>query len=200
MVGHAVHAGDGSIDMSATFGVCFPEGVLGSASGTLSDKPLSSAGEVGSDASVVEFVLRALGDSDAKVRETCAAVAVLMDSSALMPKMEHYLDTDGNGEPDADRADRTAAGIALVMGGLAAKSGDAAVAKKVSQPDRPRSLYHLEGRWPISGLLPAPKSSERPQSHPRDAAFRARAVIAADPAQDAHLGPARHPAVAVAWP
>uniref|UniRef100_A0A7S0VV54 TOG domain-containing protein n=1 Tax=Hemiselmis tepida TaxID=464990 RepID=A0A7S0VV54_9CRYP len=84
------------------------------------------------DAGAVGFVMRALGEEDARTRDACVAAAVLMDSSALMPKLEHYLDTDGDGENDHDRADRTAAGIALVMGGIAERAGDAAMAKKVA--------------------------------------------------------------------
>mmetsp|Transcript_20339 Transcript_20339/g.50855 ORF Transcript_20339/g.50855 Transcript_20339/m.50855 type:complete len:657 (+) Transcript_20339:40-2010(+) len=134
MVGQAsavVGGVHGKVDMSATFGATFSAQLLGGAAGTISGKALSEA-EGMKDAGAVGFVMRALGEEDARTRDACVAAAVLMDSGALMPKLEHYLDTDGDGENDHDRADRTAAGIALVMGGMAARARDAAMAKKVA--------------------------------------------------------------------
>eukprot|EP00282_Hemiselmis_andersenii_P038232 CAMPEP_0169444904 /NCGR_PEP_ID=MMETSP1042-20121227/10151_1 /TAXON_ID=464988 /ORGANISM="Hemiselmis andersenii, Strain CCMP1180" /LENGTH=656 /DNA_ID=CAMNT_0009556257 /DNA_START=812 /DNA_END=2782 /DNA_ORIENTATION=- len=134
MVGQASsgHGGAHSqLDMSATFGATFSAKVLGDAAGALSGKALSEA-EGMKDAGALGFAMRAIGEEDARTRDAGVAAAVLMDSSALLPKLEHYLDTDGDGENDHDRADRTAAGIALVMGGIAARSGDAAMAKKVA--------------------------------------------------------------------
>lgn len=127
-VSHQGQHGSPAIDVSVTFDAAFPASVLGDAAKELSGKPLSAA-----PPSPVfgAFVLRALGDEDGKVRDTCLAAAVLADAAALLPVLEHYLETDGDGEADADRADRTAAGISLVMGGIAKRSGSAEMAKKV---------------------------------------------------------------------
>jgi hypothetical protein len=132
MVGYTVKQGTSSVDISMTFDAAFPASLLGDAASALSGKPLSAAGSLGDIPGLNAFVVKALGDSDSKIRETAIAAAVHMNVNSLLPVMEHYLDTDGDGEKDADRADRAAAGIAVVMGGMAAKSGDAALAKKVS--------------------------------------------------------------------
>ncbi len=134
MVGYAFKQGTSSVDISMTFDAAFSASLMGDAASALSGKPLSAAGSLGDVPGLSAFVLRALGDSDSKVRDAAIAAAVHMNVDTLLPAMEHYLDTDGDGEKDADRADRTAAGIAVVMGGMAAKSGNAVLAKKVSIP------------------------------------------------------------------
>jgi hypothetical protein len=131
MVGYTYKQGTSSVDISVTFDAAFPAAVLGDVASALSGKSLSAAGSLGDIAGLNAFVLRALGDSDAKIREAGIAAAMHMSADSLFPVMQNYLDTDGDGEKDADRADRTAAGIAIVMGGLAAKSGNADMAKKV---------------------------------------------------------------------
>jgi len=115
-----------------TFDSVFPAAVLGDYSKTLTGKPIKSVGELDKE-KLYKVLLSALGDENAKVRMAGVSASSFMDVSFVQPKLFHYLDTDGDGEADADRADRTAASMAMLMGILAKKSGDAAMAAEVSE-------------------------------------------------------------------
>lgn len=55
-----------------------------------------------------------------------------MDAAAIQPKLWKYLDVDGDAEQDMDRADRTAGAIAVLLGRIAKKAGDATKANEVA--------------------------------------------------------------------
>eukprot|EP00281_Chroomonas_sp_CCMP1168_P020020 CAMPEP_0206232612 /NCGR_PEP_ID=MMETSP0047_2-20121206/11514_1 /ASSEMBLY_ACC=CAM_ASM_000192 /TAXON_ID=195065 /ORGANISM="Chroomonas mesostigmatica_cf, Strain CCMP1168" /LENGTH=646 /DNA_ID=CAMNT_0053656371 /DNA_START=32 /DNA_END=1973 /DNA_ORIENTATION=+ len=108
VVSHQPALGGQGVDISTTFDAAFPAAVLGDAAGALKGKPLSEAGSLSSSAGFAPFVVRALGDEDAAVRGAGTAAALHAEPAAVLPALEHYLDTDGDGEKDADRADRVA--------------------------------------------------------------------------------------------
>eukprot|EP00960_Hanusia_phi_P042287 755411-Hanusia_phi.AAC.8 len=96
---------------------------------SIKGKKVSDAASLDQE-SLYKAVVKALGDADAKTRGGGQGVALHMEAQFIMSKIHHYLDTDGDGESDADRADRTAASMAIVMGGVANRLGDVEVAKQ----------------------------------------------------------------------
>jgi HEAT repeat protein len=117
-------AGCTNVGADAQIDTLFPAEILGDLVDKVKGKAVSDAGAIDGGA-LSAMLMRAMGDESPQVRAAAVAVGEWADASALVPMLQKYLDTDGNGETDTDRADRTAASIARTLGKIAGKQGDA---------------------------------------------------------------------------